>query len=33
MDWCYDRYRSYRERDNTYQPYEGGRRQCNSPYY
>jgi len=30
--WCYDRYRSYRERDNTYQPYHGPRRQCWSPY-
>ena len=33
LDWCYDRYRSYRARDNTYQPYEGPRRQCRSPYY
>ena len=31
-DWCYDRYRSYRARDNTYQPYRGGRRYCRSPY-
>ena len=30
--WCYDRYRSYREWDNTYQPYHGPRRQCWSPY-
>ena len=30
--WCYDRYRSYREWDNTFQPYEGPRRQCYSPY-
>lgn len=30
--WCYDRYRSYRAYDNTYQPYNGGRRQCYSPY-
>lgn len=30
--WCYDRYRSYRASDNTYQPYNGGRRQCYSPY-
>ena len=30
--WCYDRYRSYREWDNTYQPYTGPRRQCYSPY-
>ncbi|NKB53102.1 MAG: BA14K family protein [Rhizobiaceae bacterium] len=33
VDWCYSRYRSYRARDNTYQPYHGRRRQCNSPYY
>ncbi|WP_412049225.1 BA14K family protein [Hoeflea sp. Naph1] len=32
VDWCYDRYRSYRESDNTFQPYEGRRRQCHSPY-
>jgi hypothetical protein len=30
--WCYARYRSYRAWDNTYQPYGGPRRQCNSPY-
>ena len=30
--WCYDRYLSYRAWDNTYQPYEGPRRQCWSPY-
>jgi|SRR5215217_6950635 len=29
--WCYNRYRSYRASDNTYQPYNGGRRQCVSP--
>ncbi len=32
IDWCYDRYRSYRASDNTYQPYNGPRRQCRSPY-
>ena len=32
IEWCYDRYRSYREYDNTYQPYSGPRRQCYSPY-
>ena len=32
-DWCYARYRSYREYDNTYQPNYGGRRECLSPYY
>lgn len=29
MQSCFDRYRSYRPEDNTYQPYDGGpRRQC-----
>ncbi len=32
VQWCYDRYRSYRAYDNTYQPYDGPRRQCYSPY-
>lgn len=32
VEWCYDRYRSYREWDNTYQPYGGPRQQCYSPY-
>jgi hypothetical protein len=32
VDWCYSRYRSYRAYDNTFQPYNGPRRQCNSPY-
>lgn len=31
--WCYRHYRSYRESDNTFQPYHGPRRQCVSPYY
>lgn len=31
--WCMDRYRSYRPQDNTYQPYNGPRRQCRSPYW
>ena len=31
--WCYDRWRSYRAADNTYQPYNGPRRECRSPYY
>lgn len=31
-EWCYDRYRSYRAYDNTYQPYNGRRRSCRSPY-
>ena len=30
--WCYDRWRSYREYDNSYQPFNGPRRQCRSPY-
>jgi hypothetical protein len=32
VQWCYDRWRSYRASDNTYQPYNGPRRQCMSPY-
>lgn len=32
VQWCYERYRSYRASDNTFQPYEGPRRQCYSPY-
>jgi len=32
VQWCYDRYRSYRASDNTFQPYNGPRRQCVSPY-
>lgn len=31
--WCYDRFKSYNAYDNTYQPYEGPRQQCWSPYY
>ncbi|OWV78388.1 hypothetical protein ATY77_28775 [Rhizobium sp. R634] len=30
--WCYSRYRSYRAYDNTFQPYNGPRRQCIGPY-
>ena len=30
--WCYSRYRSYRAWDNTFQPYNGPRRPCYSPY-
>ena len=30
--WCENRYRSYRASDNTFQPYNGPRQQCNSPY-
>lgn len=32
-NWCYDRYRSYRAWDNSFQPYGGPRQQCYSPYY
>lgn len=32
VDWCANRYRSYRPRDNAYTPYRGGRRPCVSPY-
>lgn len=32
-EWCFDRYRSYRVEDNSYQPFDGGpRRACRSPY-
>ncbi|CAN0656016.1 Lectin-like protein BA14k [Nitratireductor aquimarinus] len=33
VNWCYDRYRSYRASDNTFQPYHGPRKRCISPYY
>lgn len=32
VEWCYDRYRSYRASDNTFQPYHGPRKPCYSPY-
>jgi hypothetical protein len=32
VQWCYNRYRSYRAWDNTFQPYNGPRQQCYSPY-
>ncbi|MBP1850138.1 BA14K family protein [Rhizobium halophytocola] len=32
LDWCGNRYRSYRASDNSYQPYDGSRTQCVSPY-
>lgn len=32
VNWCHSRYRSYRSSDNTFQPYNGPRRQCVSPY-
>lgn len=31
--WCSNKYRSYRQRDNSFQPYHGPRRECRSPYY
>jgi len=31
-EWCEERYRSYRVWDNTFQPYNGPRKECNSPY-
>jgi len=31
--WCQARYRSYDSRSNTFQPYNGPRQQCLSPYY
>ncbi|MEP0232933.1 BA14K family protein [Roseibium sp.] len=30
--WCARKYRSYRASDNTFQPYNGPRRQCVSPF-
>ncbi len=30
--WCYNKYASYHEPSDTFQPYVGGRRYCNSPY-
>ncbi len=33
INWCYNRFRSYRDFDNTFQPYNGPRRECISPYY
>jgi len=32
VQWCYNRYRSYRAYDNSFQPYNGPRRLCYSPY-
>ena len=31
--WCHNKYRSYDQRSNTFQPYHGPRRECRSPYY
>jgi hypothetical protein len=32
VNWCSQRYRSYRIPDNTFQPYNGPRKQCVSPF-
>lgn len=32
IEWCYNRYRTYREWDNSYVPRRGVRAQCYSPY-
>ncbi|WP_234819614.1 MULTISPECIES: BA14K family protein [Sinorhizobium] len=32
VEWCANRYRSYRARDNSYTSFSGGRRTCISPY-
>lgn len=32
VSWCFARYRSYRTIDNTFQPFNGPRQQCYSPY-
>lgn len=32
VNWCMNKYRSYDPRSDTFQPYNGGRKYCNSPY-
>lgn len=32
VDWCASRYRSYRASDDTFQPFEGPRKPCLSPF-
>lgn len=32
VQWCQNRYRSYRAYDDTFQPYNGPRQRCHSPY-
>ena len=32
VGWCSSRFKSYRWRDNSYQPYSGPRKQCWSPH-
>lgn len=31
--WCHERFASYREQDNSFQPRGGSRAPCISPYY
>ena len=33
VQWCADRFRSYRVEDNSYNAYRGGRRECVSPFF
>ena len=33
VNWCYNRYRSYHARSNTFVTYGGRTKQCYSPYY
>lgn len=33
IDYCVAKYKSYTSSDNSYQPYEGARKQCISRYY
>jgi hypothetical protein len=33
VEWCANRYRSYRPEDNSYTAYNGRRRTCLSPYF
>ena len=32
IGWCRDRWLTYRASDNSYQPFDGPRRQCRSPF-
>ncbi|WP_306262189.1 BA14K family protein [Pararhizobium sp. IMCC21322] len=32
VNWCDNRYRSYDIYTDTFQPYKGGRKRCNSPF-
>jgi hypothetical protein len=32
LSWCHAKYWSYRESDDTFQPYRGERRRCMSPF-